>query len=146
MIPPPRMLVMPGKSSTLDGRDLGVLRHERAEAPPEHLSADAFTQTSRHTSFLDPLSEMFWRLPRTTEGIEKLGWNDLQMIFATQFALPSPRTVETHCCASAFAALDDEHSSCCARHWMRSPTAREPLGSMPRGVCLDRAPRGSSRG
>jgi hypothetical protein len=26
------------------------------------------------------------RLPRTAEGIEKLGWNDMQMIFATQFA------------------------------------------------------------
>jgi hypothetical protein len=26
------------------------------------------------------------RLPRTAEAVEKLGWNDLQMIFATQFA------------------------------------------------------------
>jgi hypothetical protein len=26
------------------------------------------------------------RRPRTAEAVEKLGWNDLQMIFATQFA------------------------------------------------------------
>ena len=26
------------------------------------------------------------RLPRTAEAVEKLGWNDMQMIFATQFA------------------------------------------------------------
>ena len=26
------------------------------------------------------------RLPRTAEGVEKLSWDDLQMIFATQFA------------------------------------------------------------
>jgi hypothetical protein len=26
------------------------------------------------------------RMPRTTEGVEKLGWGDMQMIFATQFA------------------------------------------------------------
>jgi hypothetical protein len=26
------------------------------------------------------------RLPRSAEAVEKLGWNDLQMIFATQFA------------------------------------------------------------
>jgi hypothetical protein len=25
-------------------------------------------------------------MPRTAEAVEKLGWNDLQMIFATQFA------------------------------------------------------------
>ena len=59
------------ESSTLDRRDLGVLRNERAEAPPEHLGANALTQTSPHAGFLDPPLRDVLSRERATVRVQK---------------------------------------------------------------------------
>jgi hypothetical protein len=63
------------------------------------------------------------RLPRTAEAVEKLGWNDLQMIFATQFASEiaavTSRTVEGRCCARGSHHLTRVSGSCCAKRRTR---------------------------
>ena len=50
------------------------------------------------------------RLPRTAGAVEKLSWNDMQLIFATQFAarsLRSPRTDDA-LLRERVAALDED--------------------------------------
>jgi hypothetical protein len=56
------------------------------------------------------------RLPRTAEAVEKLGWNDMKMIFATQFAseIAAVRRAVGSCSASGSQHSTTASDSCCA--------------------------------
>ena len=62
------------------------------------------------------------RLPRTAEAVEKLGWDDMQAIFAAQFASEIarlPRTEARRFCASGSRRSTRVSGRCCARRWTR---------------------------
>ena len=61
------------------------------------------------------------RQPGTAEGIEKLGWADMQMIFATQFAseIAAVTKTEMHCSTSESLRSTMISGSYCARRWTR---------------------------
>ena len=67
------------------------------------------------------------RLPRTAEAVEKLGWCDMKMIFATHFASEIAAVTEDSGDAllrERVAALDDDQRQLLRERWTRSP----PLG------------------
>ena len=83
------------------------------------------------------------RLPRTAEAVEKLGWDDMKMIFATQFASEIAAVTEDGGDAllrERVAALDEDQRHCCARRWTRSPSPRRRLANSCEAACRLRSP------